>query len=117
MLLLEILAGIGILSLIINKLFDNAFLSIIGVTAFSSLVIYLIAVLFLYYTTKAEIKDFQSVGKEFRLSIENGNFTNNPVLKFKVNDSNEWLSDAQDWNRSIFELCIPDEVDGLNFIK
>jgi len=117
MLLIEILAGVGIFSVILNKLLDNSFLSVIRVTAFSSLFIYLITVLFLYYTSKSEIKDFQSVEKEFQTARGNGTINNNTVLKFKVNESNEWLHDAQDWNRSIFELCIPDEVDELTSIK
>ena len=109
------LTAAGIITALLNKVFKSAFFSVISVVAFSLLVLYLIAILFLYYTTKAEIKDFLAVESEFQTARSRGKV--NPVLQFKVNESNEWLIDSQEWNRTLFELCIPDEVDRLNPIR
>lgn len=115
--LLIILAAIGILGVLINKFANSAVVSIIGVVAFASLVIYLIVIMFLYYTTKAEIKEFHSLEAEFQSAKAKGNVYTNTALLVDVRESNEWLSNAQNWNRTIFELCIPDEINELKPIE
>lgn len=71
-----------------------------------------------YYGTKGQIVEYQAI----KTSIEDarqGNISEieRAALATKIITTNQWVASSQYWNKTIFDIYIPDEVEQLELLK
>lgn len=113
MLIISVCIVLIIAGIIIDKYTysDNgAIMVIIGSTVLATVLIFLPIV---YYTTKSEIVQFNSVKTTIQNARNSGINIENAAIQQKIIDANKWLANCQYWNNTILDIYIPNEVMGL----
>jgi hypothetical protein len=71
-----------------------------------------------YYGTKEEIAEYHAI-KATMQEARRGNTSEieRAALTNKIIETNQWVVNAQYWNKTIFDIYIPDEVEQLELLK
>jgi len=120
MILIYGLIVILICGILVWKLHDNDGYQSGGLIVVLSLVFLFVAILVMYinyYTTISNIQQYYATKKTIEVARERNNDFENAALQQNIIKTNEWLAGDKYWNKSTFDVAIPDEVDSLKFLE
>jgi len=99
---------------------DSATCEIFGLTLIvagsACLLITIITIPLERYGTRCQIEEFSSIKQSITQSRLNIN-VESAAMQLKIIKTNQWLVRKKYWNDTLFDIWIPDEVEGLKPLK